>query len=149
MGAYIASTSSGVNYQIIRHQSTSDDYSLYLEGASDSVHTSSNTAVPTNSTISEAYIIFFQFQGNSGGIDFEVFKHENGTTSTDSFFLSGVSTGAFAFTDNNQPVRIGNSPWASEELDAGMFAWGFTDTMLTPRERKIIIDYYEAKGLAT
>lgn len=149
MGAYIASTSSGVNYQIIRHQSTTDDYSLYLEGASDSVHTSSNTAVPTNSTISEAYIIFFQFQGNSGGIDFEVFKHENGTTSTDSFFLSGVSTGAFAFTDNNQPVRIGNSPWASEELDAGMFAWGFTDTMLTPRERKIIIDYYEAKGLAT
>ena len=149
MGAYMASTSSGVGYQIIRHQSTSDDYSLYLEGATDSVHSSSNTAVPTNSTISEAYIIFFQFQGNSGGIDFEVFKHENGTTSTDSFFLSGVSTGAFAWTDNNQPVRIGNSPWASEELDAGMFAWGFTDTMLTPRERKIIIDYYEAKGLAT
>jgi hypothetical protein len=45
-------------------------------------------------------------------------------------------------------VQIGTSPWSNEYLNAGIFAWGATNTEITSSERELIFDYYENKGLA-
>jgi hypothetical protein len=58
------------------------------------------------------------------------------------------NTYSFAWTGNGQITRIGDSSWGNEYLNAGIFAWGFTNTEMSSADRQIIYDYYAHKGLA-
>ena len=64
-GTYIGQTNGSVNYQIIRHNGASVNYNIYGENVSEWGITATN-AVPVNATISEAYILIFQFSAPSG-----------------------------------------------------------------------------------
>ena len=144
-GCYIGSQ----YHNIIRHTGTSLNYNIF-ERNNDTYHTASNTSVPVasdSSTISEAYILVFQLKVVSGNTAMTVYKHENGSTTSDSYTFSGT-TGVFQWATRNYSVTIGTSSWANEYLDAGIFSWGFTNTDMTSANRQVIYDYYGAKGLA-
>ena len=143
---YLGSNSSAVNYQIIRHNGASVNYNVYAENLSNWQITASN-AVPVNATISEAYILIFQFKAPSGNSQVEIFKRENGSTTSATHAIAG-NTYSFELTDNNTTVTIGTSSWSNEHLDAGIFAWGATNTEMSSADRQIIYDYYADKGLA-
>ena len=143
---YLGSNQSAVNYQIIRHNGSSVNYNVYAENLSNWQITASN-AVPVNATISEAYILIFQFKAPSGNSQVEIFKHENGSTTSATHAIAG-NTYSFELTDNNTTVTIGTSSWSNEYLNAGIFAWGATNTEMSSADRQIIYDYYADKGLA-
>ena len=143
---YLGSNSSAVNYQIIRHNGASVNYNVYAENLSNWQITASN-AVPVNATISEAYILIMQFKAPSGNSQVEIFKRENGSTTSATHAIAG-NTYSFELTDNNTTVTIGTSSWSNEHLDAGIFAWGATNTEMSSADRQIIYDYYADKGLA-
>jgi len=148
--SYITQVSNVQAYQIIRHNGASDDYNLYSTNLSNSGHTSTTgiTSIPVNATINEAYIIIFQFKTVGSNTIFDVYKHENGTTYNEQYTIGSVSTGSFNWTGNGTVTRIGNSSWANEYFNGGMFAWGFTNTHLTAADRTVIYNYYANKGLA-
>ena len=143
---YLGSTQNSVNYQIIRHDGTSANYNFYAENLSNWQVTASNAA-PVNSTISEAYILIFTFKPNGGNSDVNIYKHENGSTTSETHSVSGNNQ-SFELTDNNSTVTIGTSSWSNEYLNAGVFAWGATNTEMSSADRQIIYDYYANKGLA-
>ena len=143
---YIGQVQNSVSYQIIRHNGASVNYNVYGENLSNWQITATN-AVPVNATISEAYIVIFQFKAPSGNSQVEIFKHENGSTSSATHAISG-NTYSFEWTDNGSATRIGTSSWSNEYLNAGIFAWGFTNTEMTSADRQVIYDYYADKGLA-
>jgi hypothetical protein len=64
-GTYIGQLAGGSNYQIIRHNGSSVNYNIYGENLTNWQITATN-AVPVNATISEAYILIFQFKAPSG-----------------------------------------------------------------------------------
>ena len=143
---YLGSLQSAVNYQIIRHNGSSVNYNFYGENLTNWQVTATN-AVPVNATISEAYILIFQFKAPSGNSQVEIFKHENDSTTSATHAIAG-NTYSFELTDNNSTVTIGTSSWSNEHLDAGIFAWGATNTEMSSADRQIIYDYYADKGLA-
>jgi len=147
---YIGSVSGASSqYQIIRHQGgSSPNYNIYSTNNFNWAITATNTIVPVNATISEAYILIFQFKETGGNTQMQVFKHENGSTYSDTYTLATPSGRSFEWTTNNQITRIGDSSWANEYLNAGIFAWGFTNTEMSSADRQIIYDYYADKGLA-
>ena len=77
----------------------------------------------------------------------EIFKRENGSTTTETHALAGNNK-SFEWTDNGNTTRIGTSSWNNEYLNAGIFAWGFTNTVMSSTDRQVIYDYYGDKGLA-
>jgi len=143
---YIGSDNTSSAYQIIRHDGTSANYNFYTDQTSNWQVTAANAA-PVNATISEAYILIFTFKPNGGNSEVHIYKHENGTTVSENHAVGGNNK-SFAFTGNNATVTIGTSSWGNEYLNAGVFAWGATNTEMTSTERQIIYDYYEDKGLA-
>jgi hypothetical protein len=148
--SYITQVSNAQAYQIIRHLGASDDYNFYATNLTNSGQTSTTgqTAVPVNASINEAYIIIFQFKNVGSNTIIDVYKRENGTTYNESYTVGSVTTGSFNWTGNGTTTRIGNSSWANEYFDGGMFAWGFTSTAMTAADRNIIYNYYAGKGLA-
>ena len=143
---YIGQVQNSVSYQIIRHNGASTNYNVYGENLSNWQITATN-AVPVNATISEAYILIFQFKAPSGNSQVEIFKHENGSTTSATHAVAG-NTFSFEWTDNGAITRVGTSAWSNEYLNAGIFAWGFTNTEMSSADRQIIYDYYADKGLA-
>ena len=144
--SYITQVQNAVSYQIIRHNGASTNYNVYAENLSNWQITATN-AVPVNATISEAYILIFQFKAPSGNSQVEIFKHENGSTTSATHAIAG-NTYSFEWTDNGSITRVGTSAWSNEYLNAGIFAWGFTNTEMSSADRQIIYDYYADKGLA-
>ena len=140
-GGYIASQYNNN----IRHLGNGLSYDFW-EQNNNFTGTVSNTSVPVNATINEAYIIVFQFSVSGGQTVINVYKRENGSTTTDSYTASGTSR-TFDWTTWNKTVNIGLH-LGSEYLNAGIFAWGFTNTAMSSADRDIIYDYYAAKGLA-
>jgi len=144
--SYITQVQNAVSYQIIRHNGASTNYNVYAENLSNWQITATN-AVPVNATISEAYILIFQFKAPSGNSQVEIFKRENGSTTSATHAIAG-NTYSFEWTDNGSITRVGTSAWSNEYLNAGIFAWGFTNTEMSSADRQIIYDYYADKGLA-
>ena len=145
-GAYLTQTASTDGYQILRHAGTSLGYNFYFKDAGNIDCSNPSNTVPVNATINEAYIIIFSFD-SSGGVT--IYIRENGTEYSDTFTSKFTGTNySHSWTGNGSYTRVGNSSWATEELDAGMFAWGIIDHPLNGDERQIIYDYYGAKGLA-
>ena len=145
---YIGQVSGASAYQIIRHNGSSVNYNIYSTNNFNWESGATNTIVPVNATISEAYIIIFQFKETGGNTQMQVFKHENGSTYSDTYTISSPSGRSFEWTTNGYQTRIGDSSWANEYLNAGIFAWGFTSTEMSSADRQIIYDYYGDKGLA-
>ena len=145
---YIGQGSTAVAYQIIRHNVSTTNYNIYSTNLVNWASTATNTNVPVNATISEAFIIIFQFKETGGNTQMQVFKHENGSTYSDTDTISSPSGRSFQWTTNNSVTRIGDSAWANEYLNAGIFAWGFTSTEMSSADRQLIYDYYADKGLA-
>jgi len=143
---YLGSLQNSVSYQIIRHNGASTNYNFYAENLSNWQVTATN-AVPVNATISEAYILIFTFKPNGGNSDVNIYKHENGNTTSETHSVSGNNQ-SFELTDNNSTVTIGTSSWSNEYLNAGIFAWGATNTEMSSADRQKIYDYYADKGLA-
>jgi hypothetical protein len=143
---YLGSLQNSVSYQIIRHNGASTNYNFYAENLSNWQVTATN-AVPVNATISEAYILIFTFKPNGGNSDVNIYKHENGNTTSETHSVSGNNQ-SFELTDNNSTVTIGTSSWSNEHLNAGIFAWGATNTEMSSTDRQKIYDYYADKGLA-
>tara|TARA_R100001510_G_C7653380_1_gene211535 strand:- start:957 stop:2126 length:1170 start_codon:yes stop_codon:yes gene_type:complete len=143
---YLGSLQNSVNYQIIRHNGASVNYNFYAENLSNWQVTASN-AVPVNATISEAYILIFTFKPNGGNSEVHIYKHENGNTVSENHAVGGNNQ-SFELTDNNSTVTIGTSSWSNEYLNAGIFAWGATNTEMSSTDRQKIYDYYADKGLA-
>ena len=143
---YMGSTQSAVSYQIIRHNGASTNYNFYAENLSNWQVTATN-AVPVNATISEAYILIFTFKPNGGNSEVHIYKHENGNTVSENHAVGGNNQ-SFELTDNNATVTIGTSSWSNEYLNAGIFAWGATNTEMSSTDRQKIYDYYADKGLA-
>jgi hypothetical protein len=77
-----------------------------------------------------------------------VYKHENGSTTTDQFTVGSVTNGSYNWTSNGATTRIGTSSWSNEYFNGGFFAWGFTNTSMSASDREIIYNYYGSKGLA-
>ena len=145
--SYMTQVQNSEAYQIMRHNGATDDYNFYSTNLTNSTHSPTNTVTPVNSTISEAYIIIFQFKTSGSNTIIDVYKHENGSTTTDSFSVA-VTTGSYNWDSNGATTRIGNSSWANEYFDGGFFAWGFTNTHMSAADREVIYNYYKAKGLA-
>jgi hypothetical protein len=145
---YIGQVSGAVGYQIIRHNVASTNYNIYSTNNMNWGSTATNTIVPVNATISEAFILIFQFKETGGNTQMQVFKHENGSTYSDTDTISSPSGRSFEWTTNAYATRIGDSSWANEYLNAGIFAWGFTNTEMSSANRQLIYDYYGDKGLA-
>ena len=145
--SYITQVSNAQAYQIIRHNGATADYNFYATNLTNSSNSPTNTVTPVNASINEAYIIIFQFKTVGSNTIVDVYKQENGTTYTDQFTI-GVATGSFNWTGNGTTTRIGNSSWANEYFNGGMFAWGFTNTAMSAADRTIIYNYYAGKGLA-
>jgi len=133
----------GVGYHIIRHSGTSDDFNVYASNVNNLVLTSTNTAIPVNASYNEGVIIIFSI---GTGTNWVIYKKENGSEGVDTFTSSTSAT--FNFNSNTNAIRIGNSQWAGEYLNAGIFAWGIIDHQITASERQIIYDYYARKGIA-
>ena len=146
--SYITQVSNAQAYQIIRHNGTTANYNYYATNLTNAAHTVSNTTTPVNSTINEAYIIIFQFKTVGSNTIIDVYKHENGSTTTDQFTAGSVTTGSHNWTGNGTTTRIGNSSWANEYFNGGFFAWGFTNTAMSSADRTVIYNYYAGKGLA-
>ena len=146
--SYITQVSNAQAYQIIRHNGTTANYNYYATNLTNAAHTVSNTTTPVNSTINEAYIIIFQFKTVGSNTIIDVYKHENGNTTTDQFTAGSVTTGSHNWTGNGTTTRIGNSSWANEYFNGGFFAWGFTNTAMSSADRTVIYNYYAGKGLA-
>ena len=83
----------------------------------------------------------------SGNVD--IYKRTGGVETTDSY--SSVLTSnlaAWGFDANaSSTFYIGNSSWAYEYYDGGVFAWGIIDHEITNSEKQIIYDYYAAKNI--
>ena len=148
--SYITQVANSQAYQIIRHNGASDDYNFYSTNLSNSSQTSTTgvTSIPVNATINEAYIIIFQFKTVGSNTIIDVYKRENGTTFSEQYTVGSVTTGSFNWNGNGFSTRIGNSSWASEYFNGGMFAWGFTNTSMSAADRTLIYNYYAGKGLA-
>jgi len=142
-GPYIAS-----QYQnIIRHDGTTDNYNIYERNNTFTLTANNNAKAPVANTITEAYIIIFDFSVVSGNTVINVNKRENGSTGpVDSFTVSGTDK-VFQWNTWNKTVDIGLH-LGTEYLNAGIFAWGFTNTKMTGADHNTIYSYYGAKGLA-
>ena len=133
----------GTGYHIIRHSGTSDDFNVYGSNVNNLVLSTTNTGLPVNTSYNEGVIIIFSI---GTGTNWVIYKKENGSEGVDTFTSSTSAT--FNFNSNTNDIRIGNSQWAGEYLNAGIFAWGIIDHQITASERQIIYDYYARKGIA-
>ena len=139
----LADSSGAQGYQIIRTYGSTDDWNLYYKAGNQSV-TSTNTALNTNSSINSTQIIIFSIASNGSGT---IYKRTGGSEGSDTF--SALSSfQAFQFASNTSSnFYIGNSSWAGEYYDGGIFAWGIIDHEITSAEKQVIYDYYAAKNI--
>ena len=143
----LGDSSGSAGYQIIRTNGSTDDWNFYNQNVSNSVATSSNTALTSNASINSTQIIIFSFGSQSSG-DVTVYKREGGSEGSDGFSSQLPTNSNWAFSSNTSSTfYIGNSSWANEYYNGGIFAWGIIDHEITSSERSIIYDYYATKNI--
>jgi len=139
----LGDSSGAQGYQIIRTYGSTDDWNFYYKSGNDTV-TSTNTALNSNGSINTTQILIFSFASNGSGT---IYKRTGGSEGSDSFGALSSFT-QWAFTDNTSSTfYIGNSSWAGEHYDGGIFAWGIIDHEITSAEKTVIYDWYAGKGI--
>jgi hypothetical protein len=144
----IGDSSGAAGYQIIRTNSTTDDWNFYLQHQQGFALTSTNTPLNANATINSTQILIFSVGSWSSG-NLDIYKRTGGVETTDSYssaFTSNLATWGFS-SNTSSTFYIGNSSWANEYYDGGIFAWGIIDHEITSSEKQIIYDYYAAKNI--
>ena len=143
----LGDSSGTAGYQIIRTSGSTDDWNFYLTNQSNDVATSTNTALNSNSSINSTQILIFSFGSQSSG-DVTIYKRSGGSEGTDTFSSQFSTNAAWNLGSNaSSYFYIGNSSWAGEYYDGGIFAWGIIDHEITATERSIIYDYYATKNI--
>jgi hypothetical protein len=110
--------------------------------------TSTNTALNANATINSTQILIFSFGSWASG-NVTIYKRTGGTESIDSYssvLNSNLATWGFS-ANTSSTFYIGNSSWAGEYYNGGIFAWGIIDHEITSSEKQTIYDYYAAKNI--
>jgi hypothetical protein len=146
-GSYITSSNAGSNYNIIRHQGTTNNYNFYFYGVTNNTFSNPTVAPPVNATINEAVCMIFSWRPQATGT-VDIYKYENGVESSESYNTQ-VGNMIHNWDAGSGDVRIGTSSWAQEYMNAGFFAWGILSDEASSTDRQTIYNYYKAKGLLT
>ena len=144
----IGDSSGAAAYQILRTNGSTDDWNFYLQHQQGATLTSTNTPLNANASINSTQILIFSFGSWSSG-DLDIYKRTGGVETTDSYssvFSSNLATWGFS-SNTSSTFYIGNSSWANEYYDGGIFAWGIIDHEITSSEKQIIYDYYATKNI--
>ena len=139
----IGDSSGAEGYQIIRTYGSSDDWNFYYKAGNSSV-TSTNTPLNANSSINTTQILIFSFASNGSGT---IYKRTGGSEGSDSFGALSSFNGFNFASNTSSTFYVGNSVWANEYYDGGIYAWGIIDHEITSSEKQVIYDYYAAKSI--
>ena len=139
----IGDSSGAEGYQIIRTYGSSDDWNFYYKAGNSSV-TSTNTPLNANSSINTTQILIFSFASNGSGT---IYKRTGGSEGSDSFGALASFNGFNFASNTSSTFHVGNSNWANEYYDGGIYAWGIIDHEITSSEKQVIYDYYAAKSI--
>ena len=143
----LGDSSGATGYNILRTNGSTDDWNFYLRNHQGKVLTSTNTALNSNASINTTQILIFSFGAQSGG-NLTIYKRTGGSETSDAFTGEFNTNAIWAFNANaSSEFRIGNSNWAGEHYDGGIFAWGIIDHEITSSEKQVIYDYYAVKNI--